>query len=165
MHINKDTMSALIVSAMILFLVTACAEMAEMDSHSSISRFQKSENVFRASMRWGEWENVYQLLKPNPDNPSDKLKSPSEEYLNYLGTIKVAHIEVVKSGITEIDKAAESLFLIEYRFDNSAKIRRIRHKVYWWYNKEANTWFSDTPLPEVFAMPKSKTIKLSPKSY
>lgn len=116
-------------------------------------------------MRWGEWENVYQLLKPNPDSISSQLKSPSEEYLNFLSTIKIAHVELVKSGITVPDKSGESLFKIEYRLENSAKIHKIRHKVDWWYSKEGNTWFSDTPLPKEFAMPpKSRTIKLSPKS-
>lgn len=140
--------------------------MAEMDSHSSISRFNRSENVYRASMRWSEWENVYQLMKPNPESPDKtELKSPSDEYLDYLETIKVAHIEVLKSGITEEDKSGKSLFLIEYRFDNSAVIHKLRHTVYWWYLEKDNTWFTDTPLPEEFAMPKHRTIKLSPKHH
>ncbi|MCU7800474.1 MAG: hypothetical protein KZQ70_10070 [gamma proteobacterium symbiont of Lucinoma myriamae] len=57
----------------------------------------------------------------------------------------------------------ESRFRIEYRLDNSAKIKTIRHTVSWWYDKEGNHWFTDTPLPKEFDLPKVKTIKLSPK--
>jgi len=164
LYLNKYKIYALIVSFLALLLVTACAEL---DSHSSISRFLKSENVLRASMRWGEWVNAFALLKSNPDNPSSKIESPSEEYLAYLSTLKIAHVKVLTSGITEEDKAGESLFLIEYRFDNSAKIHKIRHKVDWWYHKESNTWFTDTPLPKEFDIPepRSRTIKLSPKAH
>lgn len=137
-----------------------------MDSHSSISRFQKSEDVYRASMRWGEWHNVFQLMKDKPDTDihSSKLKPVSETYLNHLETIKVKHIEVLSSGINDKEGTGESRLKIEYRFDNSAKINSIRQTVFWWYDEASNHWFTNSPLPEEFDLPKSRTIKLSPKS-
>lgn len=151
----------MIISSIILLLLTACAEM---DSHSSISRFQKSEDVYRASMRWGEWTNAFQLMreKPGSDSSSTELKPLTDDYLSYLETIKVKHVEVLASGMNEKEGSGESKLKIEYRFDNSLKINTIRQTVSWWYDKESNHWFTNTPLPKEFDLPKSKTIKLSP---
>lgn len=145
-----------------MLLLTACAEL---DSHSQISRFQKSEDVYRASMRWGEWTNMFQLMrdKPGSDINSTKLKPLSDEHLTHLETIKVKHIEVLSSGMNEEEGTGESRLKIEYRFDHSAKIQSFKHTVSWWYDKESNNWFTSTPLPEEFDLPKSRTIKLSPR--
>lgn len=136
-----------------------------MDSHSAISRFQKSEDIYRASMRWGEWTNTFQLMRDNPDsdNSTAKLKPPSEELLIHLDTIKVQHVEVLDSGMDEKEGKGQSRFKIEYNLDNSAVIKSIRHTVSWWYDRKANHWFTDTPLPEELDLPKTKTIRLSPK--
>lgn len=86
-----------------------------MDSHSSISRFQKSENIYRASMRWGEWTNTFQLMrdKPDSDSGSTKLKPPSEEYLVHLDTIKVKFVEALSSGMNEEEGSGESRVKIQ----------------------------------------------------
>ena len=122
---QRKLFTVLTVSSLILLLMTACAEM---DSHSTISRFQNSEDVYRASMRWGEWSNVFQLMKDKPDSnaESTKLAPPSEAYLTHLDSIKVKHIEVISSGINDKEGTGESKFKIEYRFDHSAKIKLIR---------------------------------------
>jgi len=155
---------ALLLSMLTMLLLSACAEM---DSHSQISRFQKSEDVYRASMRWGEWTNTFQLMrdKPGSDNSNSKLKPLSDEYLTHLETIKVKHIEVLSSGMSKKEGTGESRLKIEYHFDHSAKIQLVRHTVSWWYDKESNNWFTGTPLPKEFDLPKSKTIKLSPRQY
>ncbi len=164
---NKNQQSkfftVLTVSSLILLLMTACAEL---DSHSTISRFQDSEDVYRASMRWGEWTNLFQLMKDKPDSEADSsaLKSPSEAYLIHLDSIKVKQIQVISSAMNDKEGTGESRFKIEYRLDNSAKINLIRHTVSWWYDKENNLWFTTTPLPEEFDLPQSRTIRLSPKN-
>lgn len=164
---NKNQQSkfftVLTVSSLILLLMTACAEL---DSHSTISRFQDSEDVYRASMRWGEWTNLFQLMKDKPDSEADSsaLKSPSEAYLTHLDSIKVKQIQVISSAMNDKEGTGESRFKIEYRLDNSAKINLIRHTVSWWYDKENNLWFTTTPLPEEFDLPQSRTIRLSPKN-
>ena len=133
-----------------------------MNSHSEASRFQNAEDVYRASMRWGEWDNAFQLMKERPDSIT-KLKPPSEEYSTHLGTIKIKEIEVLSSGMNADLGTGQSKFKINYRFENSAVIKNIRHTIVWWYFKEANIWLTDTPLPKEFDLPKVKTIKLSPK--
>ncbi|MCK5649677.1 MAG: hypothetical protein KAI22_12445 [Gammaproteobacteria bacterium] len=184
----KKTVSAFIISCLTLLLVSACAEL---DSSSAINRFQKSEDLYLASMRWGEWTNVLQLTRDRPEKPSaensEKLqlmavksdrdepsaeqesstnKNPSyNELLSHLDTIKVTHTEVLSSALSETKDTAESHMIIEYRFDTSVKINSIRHKVSWWRDEKSDNWFTDTPLPKEFDLPKRKTIKLSPKRY
>ena len=65
----KKIVSAFIISSLTLLLVTACAEL---DSSSAINRFQKSEDLYLASMRWGEWTNVLQLIRARPENPGSE---------------------------------------------------------------------------------------------
>lgn len=190
----KKTVSAFIISCLTLLLVSACAEL---DSSSAINRFQKSEDLYLASMRWGEWTNVLQLTRDRPEKPSaenaDKLqamvvksdsnehsaeqepsaeqesstnKNPSyNELLSHLDTIKVTHTEVLSSALSETKDTAESHMIIEYRFDTSVKINSIRHTISWWRDEKSDNWFTDTPLPKEFDLPKRKTIKLSPKRY
>ena len=149
-------------SALILLFITACAEM---DSHSSVSRFKQSEDTYKGSMRWGEWASIFQLMrdKPGSDAGSSKLKPPSDEYLMHLDTIKVKNIEVLSSGRNDKQGTGESRFKIEYHLHNSAKINSIRQTVSWWYDDKNNFWFTSTPLPKEFDLPQSKTIKLSPR--
>lgn len=155
-------LKAIFISSTLLLLMTACAEM---DSHSKVSRFQQSENTYRASLRWGEWLGAIQLQRTKPGSNSDSkgFIQPSEAYLNHLDTIKVTHIETLSSAMHEDKKTAATLFLIEYRFDNSAIINKIRHKMTWWHDQESNIWYTDTPLPEEFDLPQYRTIKLSPE--
>ena len=161
MHYLQSKFIFILFSSLLLIL-SGCAEL---DSHSSISRFVKAENVYRASIRWEEWEGLSQLMRSNPETSDSKMKPISEEQREHLESIKVAHVEVLSSGIIEEDKSGESLFEIEYRFDNSAVIKKFKHKVKWWFDKENNSWYTDTPLPKEFAKPKSRTIKLSPHSH
>ena len=153
------TISILLLS---LFLLTACAGLAEMDSHSKIARFQNAEDVYRASMRWGEWNNVFQLMKDKPDS-TEKLKPPSDDASVYLEKIKVRDIEVLSSGMKKDLGTGHSKFRIGYRFENSAVIKTLHHNVSWWYYEKGNVWFTDTPLPKEFDLPESNTIRLSPK--
>lgn len=171
-----------------MFLAAACAEL---DSHSTFSRFQKSEDLYRASMRWGKWTNILQLIRPRPESSdstnynskkmlmnvksdsnysstgqesSTEQESSFEELLAHLDTIHVSNVEVLSSAI-KAEGTGESRLLIQYRFDTSAKINSIRHTVSWWYDKQSNNWFTDTPLPKEFDLPKHRTIKLLPKRY
>ncbi|MCK5697160.1 MAG: hypothetical protein KAI02_03300 [Gammaproteobacteria bacterium] len=143
---------------------TGCTDLQSMDSNSKISRFQNSEDVYRASMRWGEWNDLFHLMKDKPD-AADKLKQPSEDYLLHLETIKVKEVTVIGSNMDKALGEGFSQFKIGYRIDSVLKLYSIRHKVNWWYHKESNLWFTDTPLPKEFAPPKRRTIKLSPKTY
>lgn len=166
MQTIKKTITALFISSLVLLLFSACADM---DSHSTISRFNKSENTYRASIRWGEWPGVFQLQKPVPwlNTEQAEIKPPSEEYSKHLETIKVVHIDVISSGMHQNEKTGESVLNIEYHFENSTKVHKLRHKVSWWHDKESNIWFTNSTLPEEFDLPKAKTrmkntIKLSP---
>jgi len=140
-------------------------------------------------MRWAEWSTYLYLLRKKPNsnqaekvitirdpstakkykviedqttsyNDSEEEKLSKEALIDHLSTIKVKRAEVLSSSMN--GDTGESRILIEYRFDNSAKINSIRHKVHWWHDKESNTWFSETPMPKEFE-PGKKTIKLSPK--
>ena len=93
---------------------------------------------------------IYSLIRYNRDeyNP--------DRWSNYF---------VIKLDGKETNLLLESLFEIEYRFDNSAVIKKFKHKVKWWFDKENNSWYTDTPLPKEFAKSKSRTIKLSPHSH
>lgn len=173
-----------------MLIITACAEL---DSHSNISRFQQSEDLYQAGMRWGEWSKVLYLIRPRPESSnSEKMitkvnpdngkkyqvveikqnnnsiaeqKKSNEELLIHLDTIKVAHTEILSSFINDAEGTGESRMLIEYRYDTSAKINTLRYTLSWWHDEQSNTWFTETPLPKEFDMPKHKTIKLSPKRY
>ncbi len=156
----KKTVIQLIISSLLVVLVSACAEL---DTHNSTNRFQQADNLYNASMRWGEWYSLFQLMKANPNNPSSKIVPPSEEYIKHLSEIEVAHVEAINSGIIEPDKSARTLYLIEYHPKNSSVIKTVRLNVDWWYDEKHNHWFTDTPLPKEFDLPKKRTIKLSPR--
>lgn len=163
-------------------MLTACAEL---DSHDKGFRYTKSENDYRAGMRWGEWNTVLYLIRPKPEKVIMKVDSTNEksqqvidvpkgenqysreELVDHLSTVKVKRLEVLSSSMGSDGISGQSRFKIQYRFDNSTKLNELRYKVTWWYDKDTNTWFSDTPLPPEFMPPKAepskrKTIKLSP---
>ena len=170
----KKIVSAFVISSLILLIITACAEL---DSHSPVYRFQKAEDAYRAGMRWGEWESVLYQIRPNPktvvvtvDSTDEadnyiKEKTSRDELLTHLVTIKVTNAEALSSSMNEDEGTGETRMMIQYRFENSAKIQTIRYKVSWWHDEKSNTWFTETPLPKEFEPPKHKTIKLSPKRY
>ncbi len=158
MFYNTKKMTLSLCICALLILLSGCAEM---DSHSQISRFQNSEDIYRASMRWGEWTNLFQLMKNKPDSTSE-LEKPSEDYLTHLDGISVESVEVLSSGMNKDKGTGHSTLKIGYRFNNSVKVHSIKHTIAWWYHEESNLWFTDTPLPEEFDLPESRTIKLSP---
>ncbi len=155
----KIKFSYLIISGFLLFLMAGCSEL---DSHDPANRFQQSDELYSAAMRWGEWLTLFQLMQANPNNPSSKVTPPTDEYLEYLSHLKVSHVETINSGIIENKKSAKSIYLIEYHPEDSSVIKKIRHIVNWWYDNKTNHWFTDTPLPKGFEMPEHRTIKLSP---
>lgn len=159
-HIPMKAFSITMFFTLIL-LISGCAEL---DSHSKLSRFEGSINVYKGSLRWGEWHGAIELHR-TPENKK-QMKKPSEKYLQHLSTIKVKHIEDKMSQMNPDKITGQSLFIIEYRFEDSVKMNTIRHMVYWWHDKETNTWYTKTPLPKEFDMSEEeqRTIKLSPKN-
>ncbi len=181
LKIQKIAVAFMALSLLALFL-TACSEL---DTHDKGFRFTKSEEDYRTGMRWGEWDGVLNLIRAKPESlvmnagsendkkyqviniPKDENKLSREELIDHLSTIKVKQIEVLSSSMGADGISGQSRFMIQYRIDNSAKIQKFRHKVSWWYDKDTNIWFSETPLPKEFEPPKAdpskrKTIKLSP---
>jgi len=156
----KKTVMQLIISGLLVALVSSCAEL---DTHNPGNRFQQADNLYRASMRWGEWHSLFQLMKANPNNPFSKITPLSKEYIEHLSEIQVAHIEVVNTGIVEPEKSAKTIYLIEFHPLNSSVIKKVHLSINWWYDDKLNKWFTDTPLPKEFEPPKKKTIKLSPR--
>jgi hypothetical protein len=171
-------------------LTTGCAEISSLDSHDKTARFQKAEDSYRASMDWGDWPELFLLMRNPPIEgeevmmqindpktetpqmiaitvPDDtqikkrQLQQLTDEYLIYLDTIHVSNIKSLSTDLTSND--GQSRMMVQYRFDNSAKVHTVRYTVHWWYDKESNYWFTDTPLPKELDIPKYKTIKLSPK--
>ncbi|MCW8930291.1 MAG: hypothetical protein OQL19_08655 [Gammaproteobacteria bacterium] len=59
----KKIMLTFAIIPFILFMITACAEL---DSHSSLSRFQSAEDLYISSMRWGEWSSYLYLIRAKP---------------------------------------------------------------------------------------------------
>ncbi len=159
----KTPFSFLLISVLFFFLISGCSELAELDSHNPVNRFQQAEELYSASMRWSEWYTLFQLMKANPKNPESKVTPPTDEALEYLTHLKVSHVETINSSITEKQTSAKTIYQIEYHPENSSVIKEIRHTVKWWYDEKTNQWFTDTPLPEAFQVPKHQTIKLSPK--
>jgi len=157
----SQTKNNYLLISLVLFFFSLISGCAEMDSHSQISRFQNSEDIYRASMRWGEWTNLFQLMKDKPD-ATTKLEQASEDYLTHLESISIEDAEVLSSGMNKAEETGQTKLKIGYRFDNSAKVHSIKHTIAWWYHEESNTWFTDTALPEEFDLPESRTIKLSP---
>ncbi len=164
-------------------MVTACAEL---DSHSSVSRFQNSEDTYREGMHWEEWEKVLYLTRTKAENDlatdkatqmnphtgkeyevinanNEEKKREFEELIEHLETIKVLRTEVLSSSMNDDAGTGATRLLIEYRFNNSTKIQTIRQRLSWWHDEKINIWFTETPLPEEFTPPKKKTIKLSPQ--
>ncbi len=170
----RKKLSIVVILLSILFLITACGDLAELDTHSTVSRFQKSEDLYKASLRWGEWPTFFHLIRPRTaqatplttdavDNKAEAFKPPSEELLNHLDTFKVSGVEVLSSAMNEKQGTGKTRFQIDYYRDDSTKINSFRQSVDWWYDKPSNNWYTDTPLPEEFALPRHPTIKLSPE--
>lgn len=158
-HMKRTT----IIFALSLALLLTLSGCAELDSHSKTYRFEGSINLYKSSIRWGEWVGALQLYR----KPEDKqVAPPSEQYLRHLEKIKVKHIEELNSQMNPDEKTGQTFFLIEYHMDNSTKIHSIRHKVLWWHDTESKTWFAKTPLPKEFDMSEqeARTIKLSPRN-
>lgn len=144
-------------------LLTSCAEL---DSHSKENRFQDSENIYKASLRWGQWMNLLQLQKNDPATNNITFDIASQEYLEQLEHIKVTHIESIGSSMTSDGTKSKSIYVIEFHHDSSTILNRIHHTVEWWYHEETNFWYTSTPLPEEFGLdkkPQLNTIKLSPE--
>ncbi|WP_198264860.1 hypothetical protein [sulfur-oxidizing endosymbiont of Gigantopelta aegis] len=174
---SSNKLSTLIITAFILLFMAACSQLSELDSSSPVFRFQKTEDLYRASMRWGEWPNLFQIMRDNPKNKSTGQTSeqvplkkedwnrPTEERMIHLSTIKISSVSALSSGMSEEKGEGTTRLLIEYHFDSSVTVLSLRHTLHWWYDKENNAWYTDTPLPKEFDAPKHKTIKLSPKHY
>lgn len=147
-------------------LLTSCAEL---DSHSKIYRFNDSENTYKASLRWGQWMNLLQLQRNDPDSGEKVTFSEvSNEYLEQLNHIKVTHIESIGSSMNAEGTKSKVIYLIEFHYDSSSIIKKINHTVDWWYDEPNNFWYTSTALPKEFNLnkqPKLNTIKLSPKGY
>lgn len=152
--------SSLVITSFILLLISACSEL---DTHNPVYRFQQTDELYSASMRWGEWQTLVQLMRANPENPDSKVTPPSDKLLEYLSKLNVSHVETLNSGVIEDKKSAKTIYQIEYHPENSTVIKKFRHTVMWWYDAKTNQWFTDTPLPEEFQLPEHPTIKLTPR--
>ena len=170
-HSVKNTYTRLIEATVLvtfLFVMLFVTSCAELDSHSKLNRFKDSENIFKASLRWGEWMNLLQLQKADPDNKQLRFDIASEQYLEQLSHIKVTHVESIGAQMSTDGTRSKTIYLIEYHLDDSSSIKKIRHTVDWWHDEETNRWYTSSVLPEEFKehiKPKLDTYKLSPKTH
>jgi hypothetical protein len=149
----------------IILPVISLSGCAELDSSSSTNRFQSAVNLYNNSIRWHDWNKVFQLMQNKPDSSNDTILSPTAEQLEHLEGFKIVRVNILNTMITEEDKSADVVFVIEYRRTNSLKVHSVRHNTSWWFNDEDNIWYTETALPEIFyPTPNArKTIKYSPQ--
>ena len=145
-----------------LLLSASC----ELDPHSKVNRFNDSENIYKASLRWGQWMNLLQLQQSDPDGQKVTFEEASTEYLEQLSHIKVTHIENIGGTMNAEGTKSTNIYLIEFHYDTSTSIKKINHTVDWWFDGPSNFWYTSTGLPKEFNLnihPQLNTIKLSPK--
>lgn len=148
-----------------LLTILFTSSCAELDSHDKSYRFNDSITLYKNSLRWGQWTNLIQLQRPEPEADNTDFEDPAQYSLIKLKKIKVTHIEDIGTQMDPNERNAKTIFLIEFHFDNSSVITSIHHTVNWWYDEENNLWFTNTALPKEFKLAEKqlKTIKLSPQ--
>ncbi len=95
---TRKIVAAIIISFLISLLLTACAEL---DTHSSLSRFQRSEKLYLSSMRWGEWSSFLYLLRAKPVN------SGSEKIITITDPNTTKKYQVIEDQTIVYNKSAD----------------------------------------------------------
>jgi len=147
---------------LLLLMIASLSGCAGLSDSSSANRLQQSEDAYKSALRWGEWATLFQLQKNKPNSKQASFEPISTKYLEYLTHIKIPQITILSSAMDSNEQSAKTVFLIEYHYDDSTKIKKIHHTVNWWYHEDNNYWYTNTLLPEEFQIKESKTIKLSP---
>ena len=126
-----------------VLLIGGCGMMAQQQSSEKLA---KSIKTYTEAMRWSEWHILMSYYKPTPGEA--EAKEASSDNLDYLDNVKVTSIEETEMSQNIEQTEANTLLLIEYYLVTTNKVRKIKHRMTWWYDKDYEAWYTSTPLPD-----------------
>ena len=130
-----------------VLLSSGCGMMAQKKSSENLT---KSMKIYSEALRWSEWHILMSLYKPQPETTAAKenQQADTDDNLDYLDNVKVTSIEETGMNLNAEQTEANTLLQIEYYLITRNKVKKIKHRMIWWYDKEYETWYTSTPLPE-----------------
>ncbi|MEJ2610552.1 MAG: asparagine synthetase [Candidatus Thiodiazotropha sp.] len=120
----------------LLFLLNACKTLGE---HQRIDSLEDVLHRYEASIRWASGRQSHTFLPP--EKVSEALTPVSDN-------IRVNHYEVVQGPTMLNEKRAVQMVEIEYVFQDTQILRRVKDMQDWRYDDEAKTWYLYSPIPE-----------------
>ncbi len=118
----------------------------------------KAVKLYDKSLRWGNWEALLRLIRPKPDTQftDNELQQKYIADLKYLEHIRITRTQMSTPEFYPQTKEAESFIIIDYTLQYGNAIHVEKLNLHWWYDKENEFWFTETPLPTFKPLKKQK---------
>jgi hypothetical protein len=119
-------------------LAVSCATVTEM---KTMDKFEQSADSYELAIRWSDFDMASSFLK---DQQDPEIASQVE----HLKQFKVTAY-TVKRFLPSADKSQVLIFAdVQYFKKNSLVIKNITHRQLWEYDKEKESWFLTSGLPD-----------------
>lgn len=122
-----------------LLILCACNTLS---NRNATNRLESVISAYESALRWGR-VGYAASLHVNREG----VQAPVDlDYIEHFRIIKVATIE--KSFDVEAGSAITRI-LISYHSEDSSTLREIKPTLIWWLNEDNDSWFIESPFPEI----------------
>ena len=95
-------------------------------------------NAYGEAIRWGYFDIAYGYVHPDE----------REEVPKHLDNVRVTGYEVLRPPIMKDEENAEQVVHIEYIHRDRQRLRSLSDRQLWRYEKDTNSWWLDSGVPE-----------------
>ncbi len=134
---NSITKSLLL--ALGLLLLSGCVA-EKVEKQKKADALEMTLYRFATAMRWAYFDEAYAFRKYEKGEYPDPPKS--------LANIRVTSYEVLHPPTMIVEDVAMQLVEIRYVFIDSQRLKTMRDKQVWIFDKDASRWYLDSPMPE-----------------
>ena len=119
-------------------LAVSCASVTEM---KTMDKFEQAADSYELAIRWSDFDMASSFLK---DQQDPEIASQIE----HLKQFKVTSY-TVKRFLPSADKSQVLIFAdVQYFKKNGLIVKNITHRQLWEYDKEKESWFLTSGLPD-----------------
>ena len=122
-----------------LVLLSGCVTQ-KIEKQKKADSLESTLYRFATTIRWGYFDEAYRFRKYEKGEYPQPPKS--------LATIRVTAYDVLHPPTLMVEDVAVQLVEIKYVFIDAQKVKTLRDKQIWIFDKDDKRWYLDSPMPE-----------------
>ena len=135
----NNSITKILLFALGLLLLSGCVE-EKVEKQKKADALEMTLYRFATAIRWGYFDEAYGFRKYEKGEYPKPPKS--------LSNLRVTSYEALHPPTMMVEDVAVQLVEIKFIFIDSQRLKTLRDRQVWIFDKEDSRWYLDSPMPE-----------------